>query len=122
MSMTRESEAASLSLTIPGVTWARLSAERLDTCQALLDLPPVITSGKTEGTREVRAEGSNRKRVEALEARLGQIDRAMDSLMEGRYGLCKECGGPIERAWLSADPAAALCSSDFRERFKIGSA
>ena len=72
----------------PGHVWALLSSERQDACADL-----------NSGTGP---------RVER-QLRLSQIDRAMDSLMDGCYGRCVECGGPIEQASLAADPALTVC-------------
>jgi len=72
----------------PGHVWAVLNTERQETCASL-------NSGT--GPRP------------AQQMRLGQIDRALDLLMDGRYGRCVECGGVIEQQRLSADPALTLC-------------
>lgn len=40
---------------------------------------------------------------------LRQVERARQRLAEGRYGLCRRCGQPIEPARLAALPVAELC-------------
>ena len=40
---------------------------------------------------------------------LVQIDRALDNLAEGTYGLCENCGEAIAKARLAALPFASLC-------------
>lgn len=42
-------------------------------------------------------------------AAAGEIDRALEKIEAGTYGLCEQCGQPIPDARLQALPAAALC-------------
>lgn len=42
-------------------------------------------------------------------AALASIDRALERIGAGGYGLCLGCGGPIGAARLEARPAAELC-------------
>lgn len=44
--------------------------------------------------------------VDALETRLNNINRALDKIKTGRYGICEICGDPIEEERLLANPAA----------------
>jgi DnaK suppressor protein len=41
--------------------------------------------------------------------RLQEIDRALQRIAEGRYGVCDRCGRPISEARLEANPLATLC-------------
>ncbi|GAB3370095.1 TraR/DksA family transcriptional regulator [Azotobacter armeniacus] len=43
------------------------------------------------------------------EAGMHQVERARRRLVEGRYGMCRRCGQPIEPARLAALPVAELC-------------
>ncbi|MGV6474905.1 TraR/DksA family transcriptional regulator [Azotobacter vinelandii] len=43
------------------------------------------------------------------EAGMRQVERACQRLVEGRYGICRRCGRPIEPARLAALPVAELC-------------
>lgn len=48
--------------------------------------------------------------LKALESReLGQIERAIELIREGRYGRCEICGGSIPIARLKALPYTLLC-------------
>jgi DnaK suppressor protein len=49
---------------------------------------------------------------------LAALDDALRRLAEGEYGLCVECGEPIARERLFANPAAARCAEcqQFAER------
>jgi DnaK suppressor protein len=40
---------------------------------------------------------------------LGEINRALDKFKAGTYGICDNCGKPIEPARLEALPQANLC-------------
>ncbi|CAM4210012.1 TraR/DksA family transcriptional regulator [Treponema peruense] len=46
---------------------------------------------------------------EADQRRLLMIDRALDRIRQGTYGMCLTCGNPIPEARLEAIPYAALC-------------
>jgi len=52
---------------------------------------------------------------------LGQIDKAIQKLGEGTYGICEKCGGIISPARLKALPFANKCircqEEDERENF-----
>ncbi len=42
---------------------------------------------------------------------LTYLDRALERIKEGNYGMCQECGQPIAKARLEAVPTARLCVS-----------
>jgi len=71
-----------------GFIWNRLHGEREDICEALLN------------------DGDGKK---SLQARLRNVDDALDRLMSGSYGKCSNCGATIDDAKLEMDPALALC-------------
>ncbi len=48
---------------------------------------------------------------ELLAARAKMLDRALDSLRRGTYGLCQNCGAEIPWRRLQAVPGAVLCFS-----------
>jgi RNA polymerase-binding protein DksA len=43
---------------------------------------------------------------------LEKIDKALQRMDQGTFGLCAKCGKPIEKARLKALPYAALCIKD----------
>jgi len=47
--------------------------------------------------------------VEELEKRRKEIDKALKRMDEGKYGLCEECGEPIDEDRLEANAAATTC-------------
>ena len=51
--------------------------------------------------------------VHAIERR---IERALEKLDEGNYGVCDSCGKPIAAGRLKADPASVLCIECAKQR------
>jgi DnaK suppressor protein len=49
-----------------------------------------------------------------------KIDRALDRIDEGTYGLCERCGKPIEKARIKALPYATLCIKDKQAQERAG--
>ena len=49
--------------------------------------------------------------VDALEAEVDDIARALERLADGTYGTCEVCTGPIGQAVLSERPAARHCAA-----------
>lgn len=47
----------------------------------------------------------------AIEGRLAAIDKALDRIDSGTYGVCLTCESPIVAERLEALPTAALCGS-----------
>ncbi len=47
----------------------------------------------------------------ALEARLLDINNALDAIESGTYGVCTICGNKIEEDRLEANPAALTCKA-----------
>ncbi len=46
---------------------------------------------------------------EALEERINEINKALDKINKGTYGICENCQKNIEETRLKIDPAAYLC-------------
>ncbi len=44
-----------------------------------------------------------------LKRDLGEIEKALDKIKKGTYGICENCKKPIDVARLSAKPAAIYC-------------
>lgn len=76
-----------------GFIWNRLHGEREEICETLAG----ISGSNSLVDREL------------LQARLRKIDDALDRLMSGSYGICAQCGRPINEARLDADAATSLC-------------
>lgn len=50
--------------------------------------------------------------LEQVEGELIDIDRALDRIADGTYGICEACGKPIGDARLEAIPTARFCVED----------
>ncbi len=74
-----------------GLSWRRLHDEREEICETL------VSACNSDIQREL------------LQARLRKIDDALDRLMSGSYGMCSDCGQPINEIKLDTDPATSRC-------------
>ena len=83
--------------------WNRLHSEREELCAALLK-ESSDAADIEESCRDVEF-----KHRELLQARLRQIDDALDRVISGAYGHCSDCNSPIEEQRLTVDPAVAFC-------------
>ena len=50
--------------------------------------------------------------AEEVDAELADVDRAMQRLADGTYGVCEACGRPISPERLRAKPATRFCVDD----------
>lgn len=96
-----------------GELWQLLQAEKEEVCRDLLAEGPlrhddVGGAQESEPSEECVQEIEWRHRG-TLEGRLRAINDAQDRLMDGRYGLCFDCGDQIDTKRLLADPAVCLC-------------
>jgi RNA polymerase-binding transcription factor DksA len=94
--------------------WGRLHTEREDVCEALLMQARAVRSlGNGRQDSDASGEDTTRdlewSRRERLQARLRQIDDALDRLMAGAHGRCSSCGSAIESDRLTNDPAVPRC-------------
>jgi DnaK suppressor protein len=55
----------------------------------------------------------------SLKAELFELDRALERLAHGSYGLCIECGGAIDPERLAVLPQAARCIGCQRQEERI---
>lgn len=53
--------------------------------------------------------GDNESVAEEYEARLADIESALDKIAQGTYGKCGKCQGPISEKILKIDPESRLC-------------
>jgi len=47
--------------------------------------------------------------VNAIKAALRQVEKALNHIKSGKYGICEKCGNPIDPARLKAYPETTLC-------------
>lgn len=48
-------------------------------------------------------------KLDLLEKRLNDVNKALEKLSNGSYGICEKCGGHIEEDRLDVNPAARTC-------------
>lgn len=51
---------------------------------------------------------------------LEKVERALERIDQGTYGLCERCGKPIEKARIKALPYATLCIKDKQAEERAG--
>lgn len=65
---------------------------------------------------ETATETFNRERdsstLESVEAEMAEVDRALERVAAGTYGICTACGRPISEERLEALPATPFCIED----------
>lgn len=64
-----------------------------------------------DGTTEAVERLATTATARSIYASIGDIDRALEKVTEGTYGVCDMCGEPIAAARIEALPATALCVS-----------
>ncbi len=96
-----------------GAVWGQLHSEREQVCAALLGgarpVNDTIRGLQETEPSEENARELDWKRRELLQARLRQIDDALDRLFSGAYGHCSDCGRMIGYKRLAADAAVSCC-------------
>ena len=69
-----------------------------------------------EGTSQAVERIAQVDASQRLDAKLRDVERALDKVGEGTYGTCDACGRPIGPERLEAIPWAVLCLDDARSR------
>jgi DnaK suppressor protein len=69
-----------------------------------------------EGTSQAVERITQVDAAKKLDAKLGDVRRALEKLDEGTYGSCDVCGDPIGDERLEAIPWAVLCLDHARSR------
>lgn len=70
---------------------------------------PGYSTHIADDATEVFENAKNQALRQNLQRLLGQVNDALARFDRGTYGLCEDCGGPIDFARLKALPYAALC-------------
>ncbi len=74
------------------------------------DIDKTATEGDEIADR-FEAEEEHEGETAALLARRAEVRQALERIANGTYGMCEECGAPIEPARLEANPAAKTCEA-----------
>lgn len=73
---------------------------------------PFRPAGAQPGTVSVEAgSDATAATIDEVDGLLDEVEAALTRLDEGTYGVCSECGAPIDDARLSASPTGLTCSS-----------
>lgn len=100
-----------------GLIWHRLHSERQDVCEALIkESRPIVQTPEDAPGMAPAGSGPANWHRDLLQSRLSKIDDALDRLLSGSYGSCRECGRWIEDAKLDFDPAIAFCIDCWQRR------
>ena len=71
---------------------------------------PKFDGGKLEEEADEVEEYGNLLPIEnTLELELQKVNRALEKIKKGKYGMCEKCKGPISEARLKVYPQAAYC-------------
>ena len=79
---------------------------------------PEIGTKEDENANEVAIYEGRLAEEQKLEFTLKNIDKALELIESGEYGICKNCGKPIDPERLKAFPEARLCIDCARKREK----
>jgi|SRR5437867_5262253 len=96
-----------------GEIWGLLEGEKEILCKHLADHGPLCQCSPVNMIESEPGEEGDRQiewvHRSGLENHLREIIDAQDRLMDGKYGLCAECGAEIETRRLLVEPTATLC-------------
>jgi DnaK suppressor protein len=120
--MTEPSRAGALSAAQRAAVEDVLTAARVSATEQIAALTRdhagiIAASAESNADDEHDPEGATiafeREQLSALlrqaRGRLEDLDRALEQLAEGTYGVCEHCGDPIAPERLAARPAARTC-------------
>lgn len=72
---------------------------------------PEYGDKEDENALEVAQYTTNKPLEIALESELRDVEKSLDRLKKGTYGICKYCGKPIDEKRLLARPTSGACVS-----------
>ena len=72
---------------------------------------PQYGDDEDENAAEVAAFEGNLHLEETLETSLEMIDRALQKINDGSYGVCEKCGSVIDEGRLKVMPTATRCAN-----------
>ncbi len=70
---------------------------------------PNMGDKEDENAEEVDTYSTNLTLERTLESNLRDVEKALDRIMGGNYGICKYCGKEIDEKRLRARPASSSC-------------
>lgn len=70
---------------------------------------PELGSSQDDNAQEAESFGENTALSFSLQKELKSVREALKRIKEGRYGICSNCHGDIDKERLSVYPAAKTC-------------
>ncbi len=93
----------------------QLGEERARVLTKLTELREILRAAVDpdveDGAPEMEEQGRARALLGELEGQLADLERALEKVRQGSYGICERCGQPIDPARLEAVPETTLCLS-----------
>jgi len=88
--------------------------ERLE--KELKEMPQIIDYGDDTDPEEHEADESVAADEQAgirheIKSRIGNVRAALNKIESGKYGICEECGAPIEKEILNIVPESRFCKA-----------
>src|SRR5689334_292038 len=96
-----------------GAVWNWLQDLKQEVSQKLLAEGPMCQADANGALEDEVSEATtleiNFAHRRQLEAELTEINRAQDRLIDGTYGRCEQCEGPIGQSRLAVNPYVSMC-------------
>lgn len=70
---------------------------------------PAFGDDEDENAAEVAEYGDRLSLEHAMEIQLRDVNKALENMASGKYGVCKHCGQPIEEQRLLVRPTSGSC-------------
>ena len=83
--------------------------KELDKLKESLDFGNDIETSMEEESDESEEMGNYLGVKKTQDERLEQINKALEKISKGTYGICEKCGNEIEREVIAAYPESLLC-------------
>lgn len=87
----------------------KVLAERVEVEKKKVEPSLTANPDRTEMAMEYAYRGRRMSVLEQLEDQLTDVNKALERIDEGTYGICTNCGQPIQAERLEALPQAELC-------------
>lgn len=75
----------------------------------------IDTADRNEVADDLAEFGNNTAITIDLEVRLAEVNKALEKINTGTYGICEVSGQPIEEDRLEANPAARTCKAHLND-------
>lgn len=87
----------------------KVLTERVEVERDKVQPSPTTNPDRTDMAYDYDYRGRRMSVIDQLEDQLVEVNKALERIEEGTYGICTNCGKPIQAERLEALPSAALC-------------